>query len=88
MAGAADLKDIIPNPPKFSDEDMQRCRDTGDYKPVLFEWYKFVGSLCVVVANIRPDCPVYRAIPPHVLRPGRTVEPLRAADAVQRRTFP
>lgn len=64
MAGAADLKDIIPNPPKFSDEDMQRCRDTGDYKPVLFEWYKFVGSLCVVVANIRPDCPVYRAIPP------------------------
>jgi Family of unknown function (DUF5677) len=64
MTGAADEKHIFPDPPKFSDEEMQRCRETGDYKPVLFEWYKFVGSLCVVVAHVRPDCRAYRAVPP------------------------
>jgi hypothetical protein len=64
VIGAADAKSLLLDPPTFSDEQMQRCRDTGDYKPVLFEWYKFVGSLCNFVAHIRPDSPVYRAIPP------------------------
>jgi hypothetical protein len=64
MTDAAAGEHILPDPPKFSDEEMQRCRDTGDYKPVMFEWYKFVGSLCVIVAHIRPDSPAYRAIPP------------------------
>jgi DNA invertase Pin-like site-specific DNA recombinase len=40
-----------------------RCRDTGDYKPVLFEWYKFVGSLCFCVVHLRPDSPAYQDIP-------------------------
>ncbi len=57
-------ENIIPDAPTFSDEDMQRCRDTGDYKPVLFEWYKFVGSLCLVAAHIMPKSPAYRAISP------------------------
>jgi hypothetical protein len=64
MTGAGDTKSVLLDPPKFSDEQMQRCRDTGDYKPVLFEWYKFVGSLCNFMAYIRPDSPAYRAIPP------------------------
>jgi hypothetical protein len=64
MSDADDLAHVIPDAPKFSPEEMQRCRDTGDYKPILFEWYKFVGSLCVVVAHIRPDSPAYRKVPP------------------------
>ncbi len=65
MSGpATDEQSMIPDAPKFSDAEMQRCRDTGDYKPVLFQWYKFVGSLCFVAAFIRPDSPAYRAISP------------------------
>ena len=28
--------DVIPDAPKFSDEDMQRCRDTGDYASLSY----------------------------------------------------
>jgi len=54
---------ILPDPPSFSEDDMRRCQETGDYKPVLFEWYKFVGSLGFVVVNIQPDSPAFRPIP-------------------------
>jgi hypothetical protein len=46
-----DEENIIPDPPSFSEDDMRRCRETGDYKPILFEWYKFVGSLGFVVVE-------------------------------------
>jgi Family of unknown function (DUF5677) len=54
---------MIPDPPKFSADDMQRCRDTGDYKSIMFEWYKLVGSLCFTMAFIKPYSPSYRLIP-------------------------
>lgn len=41
---------------------MRRCRETGDYKPLLFEWYKFVASLGFAVVNIIPTCPAFCAI--------------------------
>lgn len=63
MTGAHDEAGIFPDAPMFSDDDIQRCRDTGDYKPVLFEWYKFVGSLCFCVVHLRPDSPAYQDIP-------------------------
>lgn len=63
MNVADEDRHIIPSAPKFSDEEIQHCRDTGDYKPILFEWYKFVGSLCFCVTHIRPDSPAYRRIP-------------------------
>ena len=53
-----------PDPPVFSDEDLRYCRDTGDYKPLLFKWYKFAATLCCCVAYIKPDSPAYRAISP------------------------
>jgi hypothetical protein len=31
---------------------MRRCRETGDFSPVIFEWYKFVGGLCFTFANL------------------------------------
>lgn len=51
---------MIPDPPIISEDDMQKCRDTGDYCPVLFEWYKFVTSVCYVFANLMQESPVVR----------------------------
>ena len=53
----------LPAPPSFSHEEMQRCKETGDYTPILFEWYKFVGSLNAVVAHIQRESPAFRAMP-------------------------
>ena len=52
--------DSLPNPPKFTAEEWKRSRDYGDYSPLLFEWYKFVGLLWNFLASIRPDSPVVR----------------------------
>jgi hypothetical protein len=63
-------EDILPTAPTFSVEDMERCRRTGDYNPVLFEWYKFVASLAFLVTNIKRQSPAFRPMPPrhyHVL---------------------
>ena len=51
---------MLPDSPKISAEDMRKCRETGDYSPVLFEWYKFVSGLCVTFANLLQDSPVIR----------------------------
>lgn len=56
-------ENLIPTAPSVSEEDMRRCRETGDYAPVLFEWYKFVGSLNFVVAHIKRDSPAFCSIP-------------------------
>jgi len=55
---------LVPEPPKFTEADWLKCRDSGDYCPILFEWYKFVGTLCNFFASIRPDSPAVRSIPP------------------------
>jgi hypothetical protein len=55
--------DPLPVPPSFTDEEMRHCKETGDYRPILFEWYKFVASLNIVVAHIQRDSPAFRAIP-------------------------
>lgn len=54
---------LVPDPPQFTDEDWRKCRDSGDYCPILFEWYKFAGALCNFFASIRPDSPAVRPIP-------------------------
>lgn len=51
---------MIPDPPKIDADDMRKCRETGDYSPVLFEWYKFVAGLCVTFANLLQDTPIVR----------------------------
>jgi hypothetical protein len=56
--------------PSFSDEDIRKCKEDGDFSPILFEWYKFVGSLNVFVAHIQRDSPATKPVPPqhyHVL---------------------
>lgn len=54
----------IPDPPQFSDEQMQKCRETGDYMPVLFEWYKFVGHICIFFAQLARESPAVKVISP------------------------
>jgi hypothetical protein len=51
---------MLPDAPVITEEDMQSCRKTGDFSPVLFEWYKFVGGLCVTFANLPQASPTVR----------------------------
>ncbi|XSG82670.1 MAG: DUF5677 domain-containing protein [Methyloligella sp. ZOD6] len=53
----------LPTPPKFSREELSRAEQTGDYAPILFEWYKFVGSLAALVGHIKNDSPAFKEIP-------------------------
>ena len=56
-------RDPLPKPPTFTEEEIQECKDNGDYTPILFEWYKFVASLVFVVAHIMRESPALRSIP-------------------------
>jgi hypothetical protein len=47
----------------FTEELLAQCRKSGDFRPVLFEWYKFVGILSNFLARIRGDSPGVRQIP-------------------------
>lgn len=55
--------DPLPSPPTFTEEEVQKCKDSGDYSPILFEWYKFVASLVFVIAHIMRESPALRVIP-------------------------
>ena len=54
----------IPDPPVITEEDLNKCRKSGDFCPILFEWYKYVGSLCNFYSCIQQDSPAIRSIPP------------------------
>jgi len=54
----------LPDPPQFSDEQMQKCRETGDFMPVLFEWYKFVGHICIFFAQLARESLAVKEISP------------------------
>lgn len=54
---------FLPKPPTFSDELVEQCTQSRDFRPILFEWYKFVGKFCNIVACISPDSPALRDIP-------------------------
>jgi len=54
----------VPQPPKFTADDLRRCRESGDYRPILFEWYKFVAGFCEFLASISQDSLAVREIEP------------------------
>ncbi len=54
---------MLPEPPNITESDLNKCRETGDYCPVLFEWYKFVSGLCLTFANLQRDSPELRNVP-------------------------
>jgi hypothetical protein len=55
-------KSVLPEPPSFTEEQLRNCAETGDYRLILFEWYKFVGSLSIIVALIKWASPAFRKI--------------------------
>lgn len=54
---------MLPEPPNITESDLNKCRETDDYSPVLFEWYKFVSGLCLTFANLQRDSPALRNVP-------------------------
>lgn len=49
--------------PTFSDELIEQCTQSGDFRPILFEWYKFVGIFCNQISCISPESPAFEKIP-------------------------
>lgn len=59
-----DIREELPQEPSISEEMRARCRETGEYRPILFEWYKHVALLANLFASIRGDSPGLRPMPP------------------------
>jgi hypothetical protein len=55
---------MLPVAPDITAEQMDRCRETGDFCPVLFEWYKFTGALCNFFACLQAESPAITAPAP------------------------
>jgi hypothetical protein len=53
---------LVPDPPAFTDDEIRHCRETGDFRPILFEWYKFVGCLAILLAHIQRESSAFRPI--------------------------
>ncbi len=60
------MRDVISalHPPEITEDRLAYCQETGDFRPILFEWYKYVGLLCNFYASIRFDSPALRKLPP------------------------
>jgi len=54
----------IPLPPEFTEELLNRCCNSGEYSPVMFEWYKYVGRLANYFSCISLASPTIRDIDP------------------------
>src|SRR6266511_4389085 len=61
---AASVAGLLPSPPEFSPELVERCEQSGDFRPLLFEWYKHVGVAALQLANIALDSPALRRVSP------------------------
>jgi len=57
-------EDLFPPMPSFSDELIQRCSNDEDAMPLMFEWYKYVGAVCNIVASVDRRSPAFRSILP------------------------
>lgn len=59
-----DIRSLLSKPPVFSGELVERCKQSSDYRPMLFEWYKYVGVLCSRVACLSQDSSALLELPP------------------------
>lgn len=48
---------IFQNPPNITDEMLSSCRKTKNYKIIAFEWLKYIGIICIKLANIDRNSP-------------------------------
>ncbi|MFC2032060.1 DUF5677 domain-containing protein [Chloroflexota bacterium] len=60
-------RDFLPKEltekPIFTDEVWEECRNSKDFMPILFEWYKYIAGMCSKLAAISKDSPAIRKIP-------------------------
>lgn len=52
----------IPLPPEFTEEQLNNCQIDGEYAPIFFEWYKYVGRLANYFACISLESPSVKDI--------------------------
>ncbi len=57
------VSNFLPDPPTFSNDLLEQCKQDCDFRPILFEWYKYVGVLSNRAACLAPDSPAFRSIP-------------------------
>jgi hypothetical protein len=55
-------RELVPKPPKITKRKVNSCRKKEDFRPVLMEWYRFVGLLCVLFTTTRRDSPGFKDI--------------------------
>jgi Family of unknown function (DUF5677) len=60
---SGDVDQLVPKPPAFPAEVVEECRQTKDFRPILFEWYKYVGKLCNMMARLDASSPALRPLP-------------------------
>ena len=53
----------FPDVPVFDSAQIDRCNSSGDFRPLLFEWYKYVGVFCSLIACIKYDSPALHDLP-------------------------
>jgi hypothetical protein len=49
--------------PTFPPELWDKCQKDKDFVPILFEWYKYVGGMCNILASISRHSPAIREMP-------------------------
>ncbi len=57
-------EDPFPIPPQFAATEIEDCRKSGDYRPIFFEWYKYVGLVSNFIASIDLASPAARPVAP------------------------
>ncbi|WP_417523161.1 DUF5677 domain-containing protein [Marinovum sp.] len=49
--------ELLPDPVEISDCVLDECRQSGDFRQILFEYYKNVSMLCCICSQIIPESP-------------------------------
>ena len=57
------LEQELLQKPTFPAELWDKCRKDKDFMPILFEWYKYIGGICNILASISRDSPAIRKMP-------------------------
>jgi len=53
---------MIPDLPHIDHNQWIICKNNSDFRPITFEWYKFIGQLSASIANIKFHSPVIKII--------------------------
>lgn len=56
------IEGIFPDPPKFTEKELDSCSKSGDYSPILFEWYKYTGHITNLIACIEVSSPAVKPV--------------------------